>query len=125
MAVIGASADRSKFGNKAVRAYLGKGYTVWPVNPKGGEIEGLPVFRGLEDLPELPHRATIYLPSRPAIAALEQLADMEKEHGRRVSAVYLNPGADPPEVVARATDLGLKVHTACSIRAIGEDPADY
>ena len=37
VAIIGASTDRSKFGNKSVRAHLQQGYEVFPVNPKGGE----------------------------------------------------------------------------------------
>ena len=41
VAVVGASADRRKFGNKSVRAHLAQGYDVYPVNPKAGEVEGL------------------------------------------------------------------------------------
>ena len=41
VAVIGASANRRKFGNKAVRAFRNAGYDVYPVNLKAGEIEGL------------------------------------------------------------------------------------
>ena len=44
VAVIGASADSTKYGNKAVRAFKQQGYQVFPVNPKATEIEGLPVF---------------------------------------------------------------------------------
>ena len=44
VAILGASADRTKFGNKAVREFLARGYTVYPVNPKGGEVEGLPGY---------------------------------------------------------------------------------
>ena len=40
VAILGASADRSKFGNKSVRAHAQAGYDVYPVNPKGGTIEG-------------------------------------------------------------------------------------
>jgi hypothetical protein len=43
VAILGASADRSKYGNKAVRAYQQQGYTVFPINPKESEIEGLRV----------------------------------------------------------------------------------
>ena len=45
VAILGASADRSKFGNQSVRAHLQQGYVVYPVNPKGGEIEGQTVYR--------------------------------------------------------------------------------
>ena len=44
VAVIGASADRTKYGNKAVRAYQQQGYQVFPVSPKATELEGLPAF---------------------------------------------------------------------------------
>jgi predicted CoA-binding protein len=47
VAILGASADRATFGNKSVRAHLAQGYTVYPVNPKGGQVEGLFVYRSL------------------------------------------------------------------------------
>ena len=40
IAVLGASSDRRKFGNKCVRAYLSRGHMVYPVNPKDAEVEG-------------------------------------------------------------------------------------
>ena len=45
VAIVGASADRRKFGNKAVRAYLRQGWKVYPVNPNRDEIEGIRVLR--------------------------------------------------------------------------------
>ena len=51
VAVIGASQDRSKFGNKCVRAYSHAGWTVYPVNPNATEVEGIPCARSLRDLP--------------------------------------------------------------------------
>ena len=51
VAILGASADRRKFGNKSVRAHAQAGYEVFPVNPKGGQIEGLPVYRSLAEVP--------------------------------------------------------------------------
>jgi hypothetical protein len=41
IAIIGASTDRNKFGNKAVRAFRQQGYQVFPVNPKEETVEGL------------------------------------------------------------------------------------
>lgn len=46
VAIIGASSDRSKFGNKAVRAYAAAGHKVFPVSLKEKEIEGMRVLRG-------------------------------------------------------------------------------
>ena len=62
IAVVGASRDRSKFGNKCVRAYLEAGYVVYPVNLTASEIEELPVYRTLSDLPGEPDRISVYLP---------------------------------------------------------------
>ena len=44
VAVIGASNDRRKFGNKAVRGYQHQGYTVIPINSHEAEVEGIPAY---------------------------------------------------------------------------------
>src|SRR6267378_3140059 len=58
VAIIGASNNRTKFGNKAVRAFLRQGYTVFPVNPKETKIEGLPTFRSVREVPVRPESST-------------------------------------------------------------------
>lgn len=62
VAIIGASNDRAKFGNKAVRAFQQQGYQVFPVNPKEDEIEGLPAFKSIRDVPVRPAMISVYLP---------------------------------------------------------------
>ena len=52
VAVIGASADRRKFGNKAVRAFRAAGWRVFPVNPREADIEGLETFASVADIAE-------------------------------------------------------------------------
>ena len=125
VAIIGASADRKKWGNKAVRAYTDEGYTVWPVNPKGGEIEGKGTYSSIEELPGLPFVASIYLHEDAAMEALDALAEMERVSGNRIAVVYLNPGADSPQALARAKDLGLYAISTCAIRAIGRSPEEF
>jgi predicted CoA-binding protein len=113
VAVIGASSDRRKFGNKALRAYAQQGYKVFPVNPHETSIEGHPAFASVLDIPEPIDMATLYVQPDVAIRVLDQLA------ARKVGEVWLNPGADEPEVVARANELGIKTIQACSLMAIG------
>lgn len=125
VAIVGASGDRHKFGNKAVRAYGEDGYTVWPVNPKGGEIEGAQTFSALDDLPGLPFIASIYLHEDAAMEALETLAAMEQQAHDHIAVIYLNPGADTPAVRQRAAELGLFALATCSVRAIGKEPTDF
>lgn len=125
VAVFGASHSRSKFGNKAVRAYGDAGYEVWPVNPKGGRIEGFHAFGTVSALPDVPHVASVYLHEKQALEVLDQLAEMEARTGKKIAELYLNPGADTPIVRKRAEEHGFVTHSACSIRAIGRKPNDF
>jgi uncharacterized protein len=118
VAILGASADRSKFGNKAVRAFLARGYTVYPVNPKGGEVEGLPVYKSLADIPPdvKLDRISVYLPPAVGLKTLPEIA------ARGADEIWLNPGSESDELVTAAEKQGLNVIQACSIVAIGESP---
>ena len=119
VAIIGASSDRAKFGNKAVRAYIGRGYTVFPVNPKEAQIEGLPAYKTISDVPERPQRVSVYLPPGVLIGILPDFAS------KGCDELWLNPGTESDEVLAEAKRLGLKVVQACSIVAIGVSPKAY
>ena len=119
VAVVGASPDRRKFGNKAVRAFLAAGYEVFPVNPTVPEVEGLAAFPSVKDVPAARlDKITVYVP--PAVG-MKLLPDFTT---KPVGEVWLNPGADAPEVVARARELGLRVVTGCSILGVGISPHD-
>mmetsp|Transcript_6891 Transcript_6891/g.17630 ORF Transcript_6891/g.17630 Transcript_6891/m.17630 type:complete len:141 (-) Transcript_6891:1691-2113(-) len=91
-AVVGASADRSKFGNKVLRAYADAGLEVVPVHPKLDEIEGLAV-KQLEDL-ENPAEWGISIVTPPAISAKV----LEKAHGLGFRWFWFQPGAENAEV---------------------------
>jgi hypothetical protein len=51
IAIIGASQDRKKYGNIAVRAYLQQGYEVYPVTPKSDEVEGQKAYPSVGEIP--------------------------------------------------------------------------
>ena len=117
IAIIGASNNRAKFGNKAVRAYRQQGYEVFPVNPKETEIEGLPAFRSIRDLPVRPQLISVYLPPQVLLKTLPDIA------ARGCDEFWLNPGTDSEEVIAEAERLGLNVIQACSIVGVGVSPS--
>jgi len=116
VAVIGASSDRRKFGNKALRAYERQGYTVLAINPNEQEVEGHPTFASVLDVPGPIDMATVYVPPEIGVTVMQELAE------KGIPEVWLNPGADDEMVVERARELGLKPIQACSIIAIGESP---
>jgi uncharacterized protein len=119
IAIIGASADRHKFGNKAVRAYLRRGYQVFPVHPSAQEIEGLRVFHSILDVPvEKLDRVSLYLPADVGLQVIDEVAQ------KSVGEVWFNPGAESPALIARAQELGLNVIVSCSIVDIGVNPGE-
>ena len=116
VAVIGASNDRSKYGNKAVRAYLLNGFKVYPVNPKEETIEGLKAYKSILEIPEEVDRATLYVPPKVGLKVIEDIAE------KGVKELYFNPGSESDELVEKARKLGLNPILACSILAVGLDP---
>ena len=116
VAVIGASSNRQKFGNRAVRAFLQQGFTVIPINPHETEVEGLKAYASVLDVPGPVDMASLYVP--PEIG--EQLIGEIARKG--IGEVWLNPGAESDELIARARALQIQPIVACSIVAIGENP---
>ena len=117
VAVIGASSARHKFGNKAVRAYLRQGWTVYPVNPNETTVEGLPAFPSLAALPGPVDRVSLYVPPAVGVALLDEIHDRQP-----AAELWVNPGAESDELLEKAERLGLTPIQACSIVDIGERP---
>jgi Predicted CoA-binding protein len=116
VAIIGASKDRNKYGNKAVRAFQQQGYKVYPVNLKETEIEGLPVFKSIADVPGRPDMVSVYVSPDTLLGLLPEIA------AKGCDEFWVNPGAESEEVIAEAERLGLNVIQACSIVGVGVSP---
>jgi predicted CoA-binding protein len=115
VAIIGASNDRRKFGNKSVRAFLQQGYEVFPVNPKEEIIEGLKVFKTIGEVPVRPQLISVYLPPPVLLNVLSDIA------AKGCDEFWLNPGTESDAVLAECERLGLNVIQACSIVGVGMD----
>ena len=116
VAVIGASNDRRKFGNRAVRAYRLRGYTVVPINPHETEVEGLRAYKSVLDVPGPIEMASFYVPPEVGERVIEEIAR------KQIPEVWLNPGAESDVLIARARALKIQPVIACSIVALGQDP---
>lgn len=119
IAILGASSDRNKFGNKAVRAFRQQGYEVYPVNPKEAIVEGLNAFPSISDVPVRPQMISVYLPPPVLLKLLPAIA------ARGCDELWLNPGTESDEVLAEAERLELNVIQACSIVGVGVSPANF
>jgi predicted CoA-binding protein len=116
VAVIGASSHRHKFGNRALRAYVAEGHTVIPINPHEREVEGLRAYPSVLDVPGPIDMATFYVPPEIGEEVIAEVAQ------KQIGEVWLNPGAESDELIARAQALGIRPIVACSIIAIGQNP---
>ena len=120
IAVLGASKDRSKFGNKCVRAYKAAGYEVFPINLAGlDEVEGFKAYRNLDDVPGDLERISVYLP--PPLT-LEMLPDIQRKGAQEV---WFNPGSADQKVLEEARRLGIPARPGCSIVDVGFSPAQF
>ena len=119
VAVVGASNDRSKFGNKALRAFEAEGYQVIPVNPNEPVVEGRRSYGSVLDIPGGVDMATVYVRPDVTLRLLEEFAR------KGIGEVWVNPGAEDDAVIAEARRLGLNAIFACSIIGIGQSPARF
>ena len=116
VAVVGASSDRRKFGNRAVRAFQQQGYTVVPINPHEAEVEGLKAYASVLDVPGPVDMASLYVPPEIGERVIEEIAR------KGIAEVWVNPGAESDALIARARALEIQPIVACSIVAIGQNP---
>ena len=119
VAIIGASSERAKYGNKSLRAHLKQGWKVFPVNPKKTEIEGLKAYKSILDIPEKIDRISVYLPPKVSLNLLDDFKKVDPVE------LFFNPGAESEELLAKAYEKGLPAAAACSIIALGESADDF
>jgi len=119
VAVLGASRDRRKYGNKAVRAYVESGYTVFPVNPHEAAIEGLKAYPTLDAIDGPVDFVSLYVPPAVGMKLLPAIA------AKKPREVWLNPGSESEEIIDAAVDLHLRTIVGCSIVTLGFSPEEF
>jgi predicted CoA-binding protein len=109
-AVVGASQNPAKFGNRIYRDLKRAGYHVYGVNPNTTSVDGDPTYPTIADLPVMPDVADIVVPSWVG----RRIADDAAAAG--IEYFWLQPGAESDELIAYAESLGLKtIHHACAM----------
>lgn len=107
-AVVGATNNKDKFGYKIFKVMLEAGLEVYPINTGLTEILGKTCYPKLADLPIRPEAVNLVVPPRIGEIILCECAELG------IKNIWLQPGADTPQVVQKAEQLGLSVvHHAC------------
>ena len=114
-AVVGASANRAKYGNKVLRAYLQNDLEVYAVHPRENEVEGQPCYADLKSLPKPVRGVSIITPPQLTERIVEEIPGAGATH------VWMQPGAESEAAVRRAEELGLTVFAGgpCVLIALG------
>lgn len=102
-AVVGASEDRAKYGNKVLRCYQQHELAVYPVNPRSSEIEGAKCFASLSAIPDKIGAVSIITPPQITEKVVEEAAELGIKH------LWLQPGAESDTVIKRGKELGLSL----------------
>jgi len=102
-AIVGVSQDPAKYGGRIYRTLRDAGYVVYAVNPKGGELDGAPVYHSLADLPELPEVVDLVVP--PAVT--EQV--VQGAHALGLSRIWMQPGSESAAAIDWCREHGMQV----------------
>jgi len=101
--VVGASADRHKYGNKVLRCYQMNGLEVLPVNPKEASIEGIATVASVSELPDTVHSISIITPPHVTEKVVfEAIA-------KGIKNIWMQPGAESPTAVKSCVESGVNV----------------
>lgn len=102
-AVVGASADRQKYGNKVLRCYLQHGLDVVAVNPNVSRVEGVAAVAALDDID--PPAEAVSIITQPAVT--EQIVTEALSLG--IQHLWMQPGAESPGAIAACKAAGINV----------------
>jgi uncharacterized protein len=109
VAVLGASAKPDRYSYRAVKLLREKGHDVYPVHPTLREIEGIPVYASLGQIPVRIDTATLYLSAENQKRVVD---DLLATAPRRV---IFNPGTENPDLAAGLQAVGVETREACTL----------
>ena len=103
VAVIGASADATRIGGRPISYMLQQGFKgeILPVNPNRAEIQGLPAYRSVAELPRVPDTAIVAVPMALAIDAVRDLSGRGVKSAIVFTAGFAEAGPEGEEFQAQ------------------------
>ena len=102
-AVVGASTNRDKYGNKVLRCYQQNNRPVIPVHPKEKQIEGIDCVASIVDLPAEVESLSVITPPKITEKIVEQAA------AKGIKNIWMQPGAESPAAVQYCKEQGINI----------------
>ncbi len=102
-AVVGASRDPRRWGNRVLAELIRGGYTVYPVNPSADTVLGLTAYARVSDLPETPDVVEFVTPPEATLLALRDCV------ASGVRLVWMQPGAGSEAAISLCREHGVGV----------------
>ena len=121
-AIVGASDNPEKYGNEIIHDLKSRGYEVYPINPRLGEIDGMKCYATLADLPVTVDVVDLVVPPQVTEKVVREC------HRLGLKRVWMQPGSESQEALnfCNANDLGV-IHDVCvmmsgpNIKKVRED----
>ncbi len=113
--MIGAARNRIKYGNKVLRCYLQHGKTVFSVNPRADEIEGISCASSISDLPETVKSISVITPPPVTMQVIREAI------AKGITSIWMQPGAESAEAIESCIGAGINVigDGSCILRHLG------
>ncbi len=109
VAVVGASENRARYSNRAMRKLQEHGYVPVPISRTGDAILGFPSYRSVASIPDPVDTVTMYLgPERQQPVIQDILAIKPRR-------VIFNPGAENPAAAIMLQQHGIATLEACTL----------
>ncbi len=113
VAILGASNKPERYSYMALQRLRAHGHVVFPVHPTLSSIDGVPVFRDLDSIPEAIDTLTLYVGQEISTKQLEKIIRLKPRR------VICNPGAENFELEKALSALGIQVDQACTLVLLG------
>jgi acetyltransferase len=112
-AVIGASNDTSKLGHSITRNLINGGYAgkIYPVNPNGGDILGIKVYKNIKDIDGEIDSATLVIPAGLCAGAVRECAGKGVKYLQIITSGFSESGnhREEAEIVEIAKSAGMRL----------------
>ncbi len=92
IAIVGASNNPRKYGNKILLDLISKGHNVYPVNNKEKNIEGIKSYKSVDAIPEIPSIINFVIPPNEGMAVTRDLVEKGYDN------FWYQPGAESNKI---------------------------